>query len=279
MITAFYPVFMLLVQLALGSAAGFLVYRLLAPESPLLALPLAVMVFAGVLIIFRRLDGRFYVYYLLGDYFFFASGGGRTPHDLVTRLQGFVEQITAALESEADEVLIVGHSSGAQLAVSLAAMVLRRQTGQRARLSLLTLGQVIPMISFLPRARELRRDLAYLSNHPQLIWADVSAPGDGACFALCDPVQVTGVAPDDAIWPVTISAAFSQTLSTSTQRANRWRFFRLHMQYLCAFEHPRDYDYFRITGGPRSLRDLLKSRANSPSRVTVPRSPYRDLAP
>ncbi|MBL4557958.1 MAG: hypothetical protein JKP98_15295 [Rhodobacteraceae bacterium] len=55
-----------------------------------------------------------------------------------------------------------------------------------------------------------RPNLAALAAQDRIAWVDVTAPGDGACFALCDPVAVSGVAP--AAWPLVISAAFSQSL-------------------------------------------------------------------
>ena len=61
-------------------------------------------------------------------------------------------------------------------------------------LAFLTLGQVVPMVSFLPEAYRLRADLRYLSARDELTWVDVTAPGDGCAFALCDPVTV-------AAWP------------------------------------------------------------------------------
>ncbi|MFQ5623067.1 MAG: hypothetical protein ACE5FS_06695 [Paracoccaceae bacterium] len=277
-IAALYPVLMLLAQLAFGLAAGYLAYRSLEVVSAPLAAAAALGVLWVCLAAFRRIDGRLYAYYLMQDYAFAARHAGRTPPELRPRLSEFVERIAAARRGGADEVMIVGHSSGAWLAVVLAAEVLRRGPGQPQQIALLTLGQAIPMVSFLPEARELRRDLRYLSGHPRVVWADVSAPGDGASFALCDPVQVTGVAPQGrpARWPVTISAAYSQTLSPQTLKKTRWRFFRRHIQYLCAFERPRDYDYFRITAGPHRLGDLLARRGNSRSRITRPCSPYRD---
>ncbi len=54
-----------------------------------------------------------------------------------------------------------------------------------------------------------------------------------------------------------ISAAFTQTLSPERWKELRWRFFRLHFQYLCAFDRPGDYDYFQITAGPLTLGEPL----------------------
>ena len=52
------------------------------------------------------------------------------------------------------------------------------------------------MVAFLPDAKQLRQDLRDLSESDDLTWIDVTAPGDGCSFALCDPVAVCGVARD-----------------------------------------------------------------------------------
>jgi hypothetical protein len=131
------------------------------------------------------------------------------------------------------------------------------------------------MISFLPGAQRLRGDLHYLAARSDLTWVDVTAPGDYCAFALCDPVAVTGVSPEVKIWPLVVSAAFTQTLSPARWKELRWRFFRLHFQYLCAFDRPGDYDYFRITGGPMTLADRYRDRPPSKSRIETAFSGYR----
>jgi hypothetical protein len=243
-IAALYPVGMLLAQLGLAAAVWLLRW-------------------------FKRKDGRFYAYYLMHDYAFGAATRGANPPALETRMAEFADIIAAALETDTDEVLVVGHSSGAHLAVSILADLLRagRVPQNGPRLAFLSLGQVVPMVSFLPKADRLRTDLAFLAAQDIVSWVDVTAPGDGCAFALCDPVTVTGVAPEGKKWPLVISAAFTQTLSPERWKALRWRFFRLHFQYLCAFDRPGDYDYFRITAGPLSLTDRYAGRVPSKSRI------------
>ena len=80
------------------------------------------------------------------------------------------------------------------------------------------------MVSFLPKAHRLRADLAFLSVQEELAWVDVTAPGDGCAFALCDPVAVSGVAPPAKKWPLVLSAAFTKTLSPDRWKELRWRF-------------------------------------------------------
>ena len=132
--------------------------------------------------------------------------------------------------------------------------------------------------SQVPEATRLRTDLQYLSTRDELAWIDVSAPGDGCAFALCDPVAVTGVATGAKRWPLVVSAAFTQTLSPKRWAELRWRFFRLHFQYLCAFDRPGDYDYFRITAGPLTLRKRFEERAPSQSRITRTASKYTSVS-
>ena len=285
MIAALYPIGMLLVQLALALTAGYGLYRLGTLLHPALGLVAALVMITLILRRFRAKDNRLYAYYLMHDYAFTAQNYGANPPELEARMARFRTIIAAALTENLDEVLIVGHSSGAHLAVSILADLIRADPNlsglpaNRPALGFLSLGQVVPMVSFLPGARRLRADLRYLSASTELTWVDVTAPGDGCAFALCDPVSVTGVAPPDKRWPLVISAAFTQTLSPERWAHLRWRFFRLHFQYLCAFDAlnggPGDYDYFQITAGPLTLRQRYANRAPSKSRVETPRSGYR----
>jgi len=134
------------------------------------------------------------------------------------------------------------------------------------------------MVSSPHIAYHLRNVLAFVATQSRITWVDVTAPGDGCSFALCDPVAVSGVSPPGQLWPLVISAAFTQTLSPEKWKALRWRFFRLHFQYLCAFDRPGDYDYFQITAGPLTLADRFRNRKPSQSRIDVPASKYTSLA-
>ena len=278
-IAALYPIVLLLMQLALAGLMGWGVALIATGYLPALAAaPLGLATVALVLVAFRRLDRHFFAYYLMHDYAYTAQHGGANPAELEARMAAFRQTIRAALESNADEVLVVGHSSGAHLGISILADLIREGLpARKAELAFLTLGQVVPMVSFLPHADRLRADLNFLSARPELTWVDVTAPGDGCAFALCDPVSVSGVAPPDQRWPLVISAAFTQTLSPERWKELRWRFFRLHFQYLCAFDRPADYDYFRITAGPLSLRARFEGRAPSKSRIVEPASGHTSM--
>jgi hypothetical protein len=283
MLAGAWPVAMLTGQLLVAMALGAAVWWGCAWLVPGWAgLAAGAVLGAGVVVAVlrwaRRLDTKFFAYYLLYDFAQVAAHRGDFAPELADRMAGFVDEIHAALSEDGiDEVLVVGHSSGAALAVALVAAVERRGLpgGAGARLALLTLGQAIPMQAFLPEARGLRADLRQLSASKDVTWVDVTAKGDGVCFWLTDPAGVCGVAPRQQTGPLVFSAAFSETLRPETWRKIRWQFFRLHIQYLAAFDRPRDYDYFQITAGPVLLADRYRGRKPSPSREARPFSPHR----
>ena len=284
-IAALYPVGMLIAQALTAALIWRLVFLGVTAVLPGalawgLGMLAGALAFVGVLRWFRAKDGKLFAYYLMHDFAHSARLKGEIAPELSARMEEMGETIAAALAADVDEVLVVGHSSGAHLGVTILADLIRagRVPEGGPALGFLSLGQVVPMVSFLPRAHRLRGDLRFLSARGELTWVDVTAPGDGCAFALCDPVAVSGVAPPDKRWPLVISAAFTQTLSPERWRALRWRFFRLHFQYLCAFDRPGDYDYFRITAGPATLADRFAGRAPSKSRIDVAVSKYTSIA-
>ena len=293
-IAGLYPAVMLLLQLLMGLVAGWIVANAVAALLGFLLgwlLPgvgwgwVGVVVGTVVMVLvlrqFRAWDRHILAYYLMHDLAHTAQSGGAYPPEMDARIEAFADDVARALTQKVDEVLVVGHSSGAHLAVSVLARLLRegRVPADGPVLSLLTLGQAIPMVSFLPKAGQLRRDLHDLASSDRIVWIDISAPSDGGSFALCDPVAVSGVSPKVQRWPLVLSAAFRNSLSTERFKALRWRFFRLHFQYLCAFDKPEAYDYFRITAGPETLGTRFANRKPSSNRIDVRASRYNSMTP
>ena len=286
-IAALYPIGMLLLQALIALLAAWGLARgvqLLAPGPEPLVLVLGWIAGGAVgiwlLRWFKAKDGKFFAYYLMHDYSYSARHRGANPPELEARMAAFGDTIAEALRSDVEEVLVVGHSSGAHLGVSILADLIRakRVPANGPRLAFLSLGQVVPMVSFLPDAHRLRADLHFLSARDELTWIDVTAPGDGCAFALCDPVSVSGVAPANKRWPLVFSAQFTRSLSPERWKELRWRFFRLHFQYLCAFDAPLDYDYFQITAGPVSLATRYEDRPASASRIDAAVSKFTSMA-
>lgn len=193
---------------------------------------------------------------------------GELP-DLERRLDDFADRLADALDASfpQEEILVVGHSSGAMLAASVVARAIERHklSGERmGRLSLLTLGECIPMLSYQPEAQVFRNELARLRRCQGLCWIDFTAPPDGCCFALIDPTEVcedrTGndaatSLTGDAPGPKRLSPRFADLFSPASYSAIRRDKYRCHFQYLMATERPGAYDFFAITSGTVRLRE------------------------
>jgi hypothetical protein len=187
---------------------------------------------------------------------------GQVP-ELGQLLDRHAERVLQRLASgDDDEVLVVGHSSGSMLAVSIVARVLARlPAGPAARpvLSLLTLGQCIPVLGALPPAEGFRQELLAVAGSDRVDWIDYSAPPDACCFPLVDPLAACGLRRRDGdgaggtARPRLLSPRFFQMFEPAEYARRRRDKFMLHFQYLKAGHRLVDYDYFSITAGARTL--------------------------
>lgn len=180
---------------------------------------------------------------------------GRDDAELDQRLDDMAAHILAEQARDpVDEVLIVGHSVGTILAVRVLARVLAgASAGLEARLSLLTLGQCIPLLGYMPGANSFRADLAAVTGSGAVPWFDVTAAADPLCFFDVDPVSASGLGAPVSGQPTRVSARFFRMFHPQTYRQLRRDKLRLHFQYLMASEIPSSYDFFRITAGPHPL--------------------------
>ena len=207
-----------------------------------------------------KLEARYSMYWMMRSYAFTAQQAqGLTP-DLEARLDEQAAILAQRLrEGGDDEVLVVGHSSGAIMAVVIVARALLKDastaTANQPVLSLLTLGQWIPLLGLLPQAKQFRDELALLALAPGLAWTDFSAPPDGCCFALTDPIEACGLAvhsgPLDR--PKLLSPRFAQMFHPGDYGQLRRDKFRMHFQYLMASQEPAEYDFNRLTASATTM--------------------------
>ncbi len=212
------------------------------------------------------------------------QAAGAIP-ELDHRLSAFAQRIAAIASRDdtdaPDEILIVGHSVGANLAVSLLARVLElqedRNTSRRAPLVLLSLGHCLPLLSSLSQAENFRRDLHRVAQS-NIDWLDITAPIDWAAFPQVDPVAAAGLPPAAAPgWhPRLLSPRFHLLFSKVRYQQLKRNRFQVHMQYLMASELAGRYDYFSITAGPQTLRERYsqtteEQAASSPIAGPEPR--------
>lgn len=267
-VTSLFPLVILLIVLglALGAAVGMYQLTLLAGMPRWTGFITGLGAFGLLIQCGRLLERRMNSYWLLRIYAFSAQQGlGQLP-DLDARLSALASRIVAqASDSDADEILIVGHSTGTIMATTILARVLvicPEFLNQGPRISLLTLGQCIPIVSLLPQAQQFRDALSTLSQAAELDWIDFTAPTDGACFALVDPIAVSGIAQVHPAEPKPklLSPRFARLFTPETYAKIRRNWYRNHFQYIMASEKAGEYDYFAITAGHLTLAERHQSQ-------------------
>lgn len=268
-VTGMYPVVLMLAMallaLAISAAASWLwVEGLSLPWWPCVLITLAS--FTAMFWFARRLEKTMPYLWLVYVYNFTADQANNRVQQIDERMDQFARRIADYVAtSDDDEVLIVGHSNGATIAISTLARALQRDPDlgrHRPKMSLLTLGELIVMLSLLPQAVEFRKEVQLVGSENGVDWIDLTAPRDGACFALIDPLAVSGLqqlGPPAGPKPKLLSIPISDLFSHETWRKSIKRhWLRIHFQYLRAFEKPTPYDYFTITAGSKTLNDRYR---------------------
>ena len=211
-----------------------------------------------------RLEKKFNMTWLLRSYAFTAKqANGIVPH-LDARLEQHAQTLLARIHSGVDdEVLIVGHSSGSIMAAIVLANAVRRDpqfATHGSTVSFLTLGHCMPLLSSLPIAVEFRDNLKCLASAKDIDWIDFSAPTDGCCFALVNPLSALEEGSHSIKGtPKLLSPRFAEMFSPADYATIRRDRFRCHFQYLMASKKAVTFDYFAITAGHKNLADRFRA--------------------
>ncbi|CAN5482079.1 hypothetical protein BH11PSE4_BH11PSE4_03540 [soil metagenome] len=207
-----------------------------------------------------------YLLYLMSDTIFtWQFSHGKRP-DWDARIDTFAQHLVAiAAGSEAQEIVLVGHSSGSFLGAEILARALKLDPeigGHGPRIVLLTLGGNMPIVGFHKAAVQFRQHLRQLAIEPSIDWVDCQSRKDVMNFFPFDPVTGHGIDAGPARRnPVIVPVRFRELIEPEHYNRFRWKFFRVHFQFVMANERPHAFDFFTIVCGPVPLRDRIAEPA------------------
>jgi hypothetical protein len=264
-----YPHFLLLneavLSAAIASAFGFGLQALGLPG--FLGIAASVALFIAVLgLVLKYTESRTYLLYLLSDTIWTWEFSHRQRPEWDRRIDRFVEHlVNVAKTSEAQEIVLVGHSSGSFLGAEILARALKLDPdlGRHGpRVVLLTIGGNFPIVGFHAASGEFREHLRRLAIEPSIDWIDCQSRKDVMNFFPFDPVAGHGIDVGPARRnPTIVPVRFREIIRPEHYDRFRWKFFRVHFQFVMANERPHAYDFFMIVCGPVPLRERMADQS------------------
>lgn len=254
-----YPYVMTFFLLMAIPFTGIAVWSLVNAVSPAAAVPAGLAVSLAIAWAGYKLEKRLYLRYLLEDWLFsFAHERGEID-TLVARTEIFADAICAAAKKpDIDEVLIIGHSSGAFLAPETLALALARDPdlGRHGpEVSLLTIGTIAPLMLADTDAFRYRDAVARLADEPSIPWHEVQSRHDVMNVSRSNPAVLSGRFSGPTRWPKIMKLSMPLVAKPGQLGLFRERlmFFRTHFRWLRANERVAWYDFYGILTGPRTL--------------------------
>ncbi|APG10189.1 hypothetical protein BKD09_17820 [Bradyrhizobium japonicum] len=165
------------------------------------------------------------------------------------------ELMAAARNSAADEILVIGHSLGAVLAVDLLDRALKQDPEpglNQIPVTFLSVGSSILKVGLHPKATRFRATMERVAKSRSIFWGDYQALVDPLNFYKSRPMAEMGLSTENEATVRVVR--FSRMLDDDIYRRIRLNFFRLHGQFVSGNDKRTSYDYFMLTCGPISAK-------------------------
>ncbi len=256
-----FPVIYLVAFAAVGWLLGRWIAGLLALQAPAYALAVVAIGLATFFLLLQWPGRHWRVLQALDDWHFsWDFLHGRRP-DMEARLDQFARQlVTSARDTQFDEIIVVGHSLGATMAVSTVAHALELDPAlgtHGPKVCVMTVGSTIPKFSLHPDATRVRRDIQRVATAGAVEWAEFHARADPISFYKFDPVTEQRVDDRYDRKPIIRMVRIRGMLEPETYRRIRFRFMRVHHQFVMANERRNAYDFYMMGCGPIPFRSSV----------------------
>lgn len=234
----------------------------------------AVIVFVALLgTVLKYTENQTYLLYLLSDTIWTWQFSHRQRPEWDERIDRFAQYLARlARESDAEEIVVVGHSSGSFLGAEILARALKLDPSlgrHGPRIVLLTIGGNFPIVGFHAASQDFRDHLRQLAVEPSIDWIDCQSRKDVMNFYPFDPIAGHGIDVGAARRnPTIVPVRFREIIKPEHYNVFRWKFFRVHFQFVMANERPHAYDFFMIVCGPIPLKERMGNPTAALNLVT-----------
>lgn len=280
-----YPHFLLLIETLVASGVAFAFGKgLEAMGVPdLLSIAAAVAGLVAILgTVLKYTENATYLLYLLSDTIWTWEFSHRQRPEWDQRIDRFAQYLVkVARGSDAEEIVIVGHSSGSFLGTEILARALRLDPAlgrHGPRIVLLTIGGNFPIVGFHATSQDFRDHLRLLAVEPSIDWIDCQSRKDVMNFFPFDPIAGHGIDVGASRRnPTIVPVRFRDIIKPEHYGVFRWKFFRVHFQFVMANELPHAYDFFMIVCGPIPLTERM-ARPEAALALATGDAPARERA-
>jgi hypothetical protein len=246
-ITILYPPILgVLIPLLLALVVG-LMLGLVLPGWVAVLVGLAVGILAS-----GKLLAKLVVPWLLRFMYFnhrLAAGGPGA--DLDARIDAFAERIADQLDEPYDEILLVTHSNGTILGMTLMRRILERRGGRVPDIfTLVTLGQVVPVVALRKDARWYHDDLRALGTQNFRL-VDISSPPDGAAYFDVHPFRLFSEVSTPRV--DLLSPRFHLFYTPENYHSGWANKYQAHFDYLRVGDRLSPIDFIGLTASRRTI--------------------------
>ena len=260
-----YPHFLLFIEAlcALGVALAFEEGLEALGIPGLLSVAAAAALFVATLgTMLKYTENLTYLLYLLSDTIWTWEFSHRQRPEWDERIDRFAQYlVNVARSSDAEEIVVVGHSSGSFLGTEILGRALKLDPAlgrHGPRIVLLTIGGNFPIVGFHAVSQDFRDHLRLLAIEPSIDWIDCQSRKDVMNFYPFDPIAGHGIDVGASRRnPTIVPVRFREIIKPEHYNLFRWKFFRVHFQFVMANERPHAYDFFMIVCGPIPLSERM----------------------
>jgi len=228
---------------------------------PIVGFIVGLIVAGAALTLLWQWPGRSIFLHLLFDDWIFSRGYLRQGNAAVAAKldRAAQELVLAARGSDVDEIVVIGHSLGAVLAIELLERALRLEPklGQEGpRVALITVGSSILKIGLHRAAERFRAAADRVASAPGIFWGDYQAISDIMNFYKRDPLTAMGLEMRDM--PLVRMVRIRHMLDPAIYKRIRYHPLRMHLQFVSGNNLRNAYDYFMLVCGPLSVETQVR---------------------